>query len=145
MVITFNDITRRKQEAAALEEAKQAAETATKAKSRFLAAASHDLRQPLQTLALLQGMLARAVESGIAAGLVQRQDETLGAMTGMLDALLDLNQIEAGVVQVEAADIRIGGLLDRLRDEFSYGAGAKGLALRVMPCSAVVRTDSRAY
>ncbi len=141
VVITFNDITRRKQAAAALEEAKQAAEAATLAKSRFLAAASHDLRQPLQTLALLQGLLARSVTGDKAHGLVVRLDETLGAMSGMLDTLLDLNQIEAGVVQPAVQECPIGALLDRLRDEFSYHAHAKGLQLRVMPCSAVVRTD----
>jgi len=151
VVITFNDITRRKQEAAALDEAKQAAEAANLAKSRFLAAASHDLRQPLQTLALLQGLLARAVTgtaggaagAGRAPGLVQRMDETLGAMSGMLDALLDINQIEAGVVRAELADVPVGGLLERLRGEFTYHAQAKGLALRVMPCSATIRTDPR--
>ena len=142
-MITFNDITRRKREAAALQEAKGAAEAANLAKSRFLAAASHDLRQPLQTLALLQGLLARNVAGDKAAGLVVRLDETLGAMTGMLDTLLDLNQIEAGVVQPEVAEYGIGPLLDRLRGEFALHAQAKGLALRVMPCSAVVRTDPR--
>ncbi len=151
VVITFNDITRRKQAAAALEEAKQTAEAANLAKSRFLAAASHDLRQPLQTLALLQGLLARAVTGTAggaageakAAGLVQRMDETLGAMSGMLDTLLDINQIEAGVVQAELADVPVGSLLDRMRDEFTYHAQAKGLALRVMPCTATIRTDPR--
>ena len=141
VVITFNDITRRKQEAAALQVAKQGADAANLAKSRFLAAASHDLRQPLQTLSLLQGLLARSVSGEKAAGLVHRLDETLGAMTGMLDTLLDLNQIEAGVVQPEVADCPVGPLLDRLRGEFGYHAKAKGLALRVMPCSATVRTD----
>ena len=151
VVITFNDITRRRQAAAALEEAKQVAEAANLAKSRFLAAASHDLRQPLQTLALLQGLLARAVTGTAggaageakAAGLVQRMDETLGAMSGMLDTLLDINQIEAGVVRAELADVPVGGLLDRMRDEFTYHAQAKGLALRVMPCTAIIRTDPR--
>ena len=143
VVITFNDITRRRQEAAALEAAKQGAEAANLAKSRFLAAASHDLRQPLQTLALLQGLLARNVVGDKAAGLVARLDETLGAMSGMLDTLLDLNQIEAGVVQPEVADCAIGPLLDRLRGEFALHARAKDLMLRVMPCSATVRTDPR--
>ncbi len=143
VVITFTDITRRKQAAVALEEAKGAAEAANLAKSRFLAAASHDLRQPLQTLALLGGLLARTVAGDKAAGLVRRQDEMLGAMSEMLDALLDLNQIEAGVMPVEVSDVRVGALLDRLRDEFALHAEAKGVSLRVMPCSATIRTDSR--
>jgi len=143
VVITFNDITRRKQVAAALQVAKQEAEAANLAKSRFLAAASHDLRQPLQTLALLQGLLARAVVGDKAAGLVARLDDTLGAMTGMLDTLLDLNQIEAGIVQPEVAECGIGPLLGRLRDEFTLHAKAKGLGLRVVPCGATVRTDPR--
>ncbi len=143
VVITFNDFTQRKQAAAALEKAKGGAEAANLAKSRFLAAASHDLRQPLQTLALLQGLLARNVVGDKAVGLVARLDETLGAMTGVLDTLLDLNQIEVGIVQPEVADFGIGPLLDRLRGEFVLHAQAKGLALRIMPCSANVRTDPR--
>ncbi len=143
VVITFNDITRRRKAAAALEEAKAEAEAANLTKSRFLAAASHDLRQPLQTLALLQGLLAKAVVGDKAIGLVKRQDDTLGAMSGMLDTLLDLNQIEAGIVKAELQDCRIGSLLGRLCEEFSYHAQAKGLGLSAMPCSAIVRTDPR--
>jgi len=143
VVITFTDITRRRQAAAALEGAKREAETASLAKSRFLAAASHDLRQPLQTLALLQGLLARAVTGDKAAELVRRLDETLGAMSGMLDTLLDLNQIEAGIVRAEVSDVRVDGLLSRMRDEFALHAQAKGVSLRVMPCSATIRTDPR--
>jgi len=70
-----------------------------------LAAASHDLRQPLQTLALVQGLLARSVESEKARKLVGRLDETLGAMSGMLNALLDINQIETGTVRPEIIDL----------------------------------------
>ena len=72
VVITFADITDRKGASDALEAAKRKAEAADAAKSRFLAAASHDLRQPLQTLALLQGLLARAVEG-------EQEAETGGA------------------------------------------------------------------
>jgi two-component system CheB/CheR fusion protein len=143
VVITFTDITRRRREAAAVEEAKATAEAANLAKSRFLAAASHDLRQPLQTLALLGGLLAKAVESDKAISLVQRQDETLGSMSGMLDTLLDLNQIEAGIVTAEPKDCRIDGLLNQLCHEFTYSAQAKGLALHAVSCSALIRTDPR--
>ncbi|MEO8882794.1 MAG: chemotaxis protein CheB, partial [Devosia sp.] len=143
VVITFNDITRRREAAAALEEAKAEAEAANLAKSRFLAAASHDLRQPLQTLALLQGLLAKAVVGDKAIELVRRQDDTLGAMSGMLDTLLDINQIEAGIVKAELQECKIGSLLGRLCEEFSYHAQAKGLGLSAMPCSAMIRTDPR--
>jgi len=142
-VITFTDITRRRKEAAAVEEAKASAEAANLAKSRFLAAASHDLRQPLQTLALLSGLLAKAVDGHKAIGLVKRQEEALDSMSGMLDTLLDLNQIEAGIVTAELKDCRIAGLLDRLCHEFTYHARAKGLGLRAVPCSAMIHTDPR--
>ena len=143
VVITFNDVTRRRQVAAALEEAKGRAEAANLAKSRFLAAASHDLRQPLQTLTLLQGLLANAVTGDRATGLVERLGKTLGSMARMLDTLLDLNQIEAGIVRADVVDVRVGSLLERLRDEFALQASAKGVAIRVCPSSAVIRTDPR--
>ena len=112
-------------------------------KSRFLAAASHDLRQPLQTLALVQGLLAKTVDGDKAQNLVARLDATLGAMSGMLNTLLDINQIEAGTVHAEVVEFRVNDLLERLRDEFAYHAQAKRLVLRVVPCSLVIRSDPR--
>ena len=142
VVITFADITDRRQVADELGVAKRQAELANAAKSRFLAAASHDLRQPLQTLALVQGLLAKNVESEKARKLVGRLDETLGAMSGMLNALLDINQIEAGTVHAEMIDFPVSDLLDQLRDEFTYHAQAKGLALSVVPLQPVDRQRS---
>ena len=143
VVITFVDSTERKHTADALEAAKRQAQLATIAKSRFLGAASHDLRQPLQTLALLQGLLARSVEGERAQKLVARVDETLGAMSGMLNTLLDINQIEAGTVHPEKTVVPLGTLLERLGGEFSYLAQAQKLALRVVPGSLEVHTDPR--
>jgi two-component system CheB/CheR fusion protein len=143
VVITFTDITERKHAAKALEAAKQQAELANVAKSRFLAAASHDLRQPLQTLALLQGLLAKTLQGEKAQKLVERLDETLGAMSGMLNTLLDINQIEAGTVRPEIVDFRVDTLLDRLRDEFAYHAQAQKLALRAVSCSLSIHSDPR--
>jgi two-component system CheB/CheR fusion protein len=143
VVITFEDVTERRRTADALTAAKRQAELATIAKSRFLAAASHDLRQPLQTLALLQGLLAKKVEGDKAQSLVGRIDEALSAMTGMLNTLLDINQIEVGAVRAELADISVNELFDRLRDELTYHAQAAGLALRVLPCAKFVRSDPR--
>jgi two-component system CheB/CheR fusion protein len=143
VVITFSDITDRKGVNDALEAARRKAEAADAAKSRFLAAASHDLRQPLQTLALLQGLLTRAVASERERKLVARIGETLGAMTGMLNALLDINQIEAGAVRPEMELFPVNDLLVKLHDEFTYQAQAKSLDLRVVSCGLTIRSDSR--
>jgi two-component system CheB/CheR fusion protein len=143
VVVTFADITERKSVNDALEAARRQAEMADAAKSRFLAAASHDLRQPLQTLALLQGLLARAVEGERERKMVARIGETLGAMTGMLNALLDINQIEAGVVRAEIELFPVNNMLEKLRDELTYQAQAKSLALRMVPCSLSIYSDPR--
>ena len=143
VVITFDDITERNLIAAALKATKQKAEQATIAKSRFLAAASHDLRQPLQTLTLLQAMLAQTVEGDKGRKLVDRLDETLGAMTGMLNALLDINQIEAGVVKGQVSLFPISQVMELISDEFSYMAEAKGLSLRILPNQTIVSSDPR--
>ncbi len=143
VVITFTDITESKQTAKALELVTRRAELANASKSRFLAAASHDLRQPLQTLTLLQGLLEQTVTSDKAHALLGRFDETLGAMSGMLNTLLDINQIEAGTVRAEIVSFRIGDLLGRLKQEFAYHAQAQGLVLHVVPCDLRIRSDPR--
>ncbi len=143
VVITFLDITERRHIRGALEAAERQAQQATDAKSRFLAAASHDLRQPLQTLVLLQGQLAKIVEGEKAQTLVGRLDETMGAMSAMLNALLDINQIEAGTVRAEIVTFPIGEILERVEHEFTYLAQAKGLTLRVIPSGLSVLSDPR--
>ena len=141
VVITFTDVSERKQIKQALEDAMQLADRANMAKSRFLAAASHDLRQPLQTLVLLQGLLAKVVEGPKAQQLVTRIDETLGAMSGMLNTLLDINQIDAGTVRAQLSSFPANDLLERLHDEFAYHAQAKHLSLRHVPCSLSIASD----
>ena len=138
VVITFADITERRRTADALETAKREAQQANIAKSRFLAAASHDLRQPMQALSLMRGVLAKKIREAKleeALALVTRLDETSAAMSGMLNTLLDINQLEAGTVHPQFIDFPINDLLDRLREEFSYHAGAQNLLLRVIECS----------
>ena len=143
VVITFADITERKRATAELDAARRSADEANIAKSRFLAAASHDLRQPLQTLALLQGLLANRVNDDRSRRLVARLDETLGAMTGMLNTLLDINQIEAGTLHAQTESFAIGPLLNRLQGEFAYHAEAKRLKLRVVGSTQIVASDPR--
>ena len=143
VVITFTDVTKRIQASKALEVAKQQSDVANIAKSNFLAAASHDLRQPLQTMSLLQGLLAKTVEGARGQDLVARLDDTLTSMSDMLNTLLDINQINAGIVHAEHLDFPIEGLLQRMSDAFIYHAKAKGLTLRVVPCRAHVHSDPR--
>jgi len=143
VVITFTDISERKAIGDALDVAKRAAQSANDAKSRFLAAASHDLRQPLQTLTLLQGLLASKAETDREKKLLARFEDTLGAMAGMLNALLDVNQIESGIVQANVSDFPINTLLNQLREEFSYNAAAKGLTFKVVACGLNIRSDPR--
>jgi two-component system, chemotaxis family, CheB/CheR fusion protein len=143
IVITFTDITERKRVKRALVQAKQQAERANAAKSRFLAAASHDLRQPLQTLHLLQGLLAKVVVEEAAQKLIARFDQTLAGMSGMLNTLLDINQIDSGAVRVEKVTFPIGDLFDVLRDEFACHADDQKVSLHVMPCSLSIHSDPR--
>jgi len=143
VVITFQDITERRRGADALSVAKRQAEAANTAKSRFLAAASHDLRQPLQTLALLHGLLAKRVTGEKEHELIARVDEALGSMRSMLNTLLDINQLEVGAVDAKIADCPMSEILERLRDELTYHAHAAGVGLRVMPCRLSVRSDPR--
>ena len=143
VVITFADVTTQHHAHEALGRAKRAAERANAAKSRFLAAASHDLRQPLQSLVLLQGLLEKAVEGEKARKFVRSFRDTLHSMSGMLNALLDINQIEAGTVYPRIATCRVNEVLQRLNDEFSYSAMEKGISLRFVPSSLLVRTDPR--
>ncbi|WOJ91621.1 CheR family methyltransferase (plasmid) [Methylocapsa polymorpha] len=143
VVITFVDVTARKQAEDALNAAKLQAESANLGKSRFLAAASHDLRQPLQTLTLLQGLLAAKIKDRDTLQLVTRIDDALTAMSEMLNTLLDINQLEAGVIRPEIIDFPIDDLLDRLKAEFGYHTATRELDLRVRPCRLAVRSDPR--
>ncbi len=146
VVITFVDVTERRQAAEAVDVARKEAQQANIAKSRFLAAASHDLRQPLQALSLMRGVLARRIRDDRkeeALALVERLDETAAAMTGMLNSMLDINQLEAGTVRPQFVNFPINDLLLRLHDEFAYHAGAKRLELRMVSSRLLVYSDPR--
>jgi two-component system, chemotaxis family, CheB/CheR fusion protein len=143
VVITFAGISEIKAAEHALEAAKSEAERANVGKSRFLAAASHDLRQPLQTISLLQGTLEKRVRDEDTLKLVHRLDETVAAMSSMLDKLLDINQLEAGVVCPAIVNFSIKDLLEELRTEFTYHTSATGLDWRVILSSLTVKSDRR--
>jgi two-component system CheB/CheR fusion protein len=77
--------------------------------------------------------------------LISKLGDTVGAMSGMLNTLLDINELEAGVVIPEMVDFAINDLLDDLRTEFAYHTGAKGLGWRVIPCRLRVHSDRKLF
>jgi two-component system CheB/CheR fusion protein len=141
VVITFADITHRKTASAAVEIAREEADRANLAKSRFLAAASHDLRQPLQAMALITGMLAKTLTGTPSQTLVARLDHTMESITTMLDAMLDINQIEAGVIRANIVTFSVDDVLTRLHEKFRDPAAAQGIGLTVVPCSLGIASD----
>jgi two-component system, chemotaxis family, CheB/CheR fusion protein len=143
VVITFVDVSTRKQTENELNAARMAAESANLGKSRFLAAASHDLRQPLQTINLLQSLLARRLRDTDELEFVTRSEDALSAMSGMLNTLLDINQLEAGIIRPSFFDFPINDILDRLKNEFGYHTAVQGLDLRVLPSRWAVHSDPR--
>ncbi len=140
-LLAIDDITDGKRISMALEAAKKHAERANLGKSRFLAAASHDLRQPLQILVLLHGILTKKVTDADVLRLIGRFGDSLDAMSGMLNKLLDINQLEAGIVSPEIADFPIAVLLDRLRNDFSHRDESSALSCRVVSSRQTIRSD----
>jgi two-component system CheB/CheR fusion protein len=143
IVITFTDITQQRKDKLAVTAAQMESERANMGKSRFLAAASHDLRQPLQTLTLLNSLLVKVAEGEKAQSLLKRMDETTNAMGSILDTLLDINQLDAGMMNPVMENFAINTLLQKLSKEFADIAKARGLSLRMVPCSLYVRTDPK--
>lgn len=123
------------------EEAREAADYANRAKSRFLATASHDLRQPLQTLALLNGTLRRTVTDPQAAEALAQQEQSIGAMSRLLNALLDISKLESGAVRPEPTDFAVAAIFEELRREFASVAARKGLELEVESSAICVHSD----
>jgi len=116
---------------------------ASRAKSRFLAAASHDLRQPIQALNLLNSVAKRGATDQIHQTIIEKQQKSLDSMARLLNALLDISKLEAGVVKPDIADCEVQEIFDDLRAEFEEQAQSKGLELIIEPCSDVARSDSR--
>jgi protein-histidine pros-kinase len=137
----IRDVTNRKEMEQELIDARQAAERANKANSAFLAAASHDLRQPVQALSLLNGALRRTVEGPLALEMVEGQQHSLDAMTNLLNSLLDISRLDAGAVEPEFEEFPIQRLVDRLSAEFSRQAKQKGLSFSADTCNTLVRSD----
>jgi two-component system, sensor histidine kinase len=124
-----------------LQEQRQRAEEAGRAKMVFLASASHDLRQPLHALNLFTVTLRRTALSGRQSELLGHIEASAGAAREMLNALLDFSKLEAGVVKPHPVAVRLQTLFRRLEDEFAPQADDKGLIYRTRDTPILVQTD----
>lgn len=140
VVAAVRDISERSRITEELRAAQAEADRANQAKSRFLATASHDLRQPLQTLQLLTAALGRQVD-GPASEIIERQQHALQSMADLLNTLLDISKLESGAVKPALADVSVGELLAEIRQQFEQIATARGLALTVGACDEFLHTD----
>ncbi|UVK36525.1 hybrid sensor histidine kinase/response regulator [Mesorhizobium sp. AR10] len=124
-----------------LSAAKENAELANLSKTRFLAAASHDVLQPLNAAHLSVSALAEIQTSDEGKKLVRQVERSLETMEDLLRTLLDISKLDAGVVQPDIGDVNLETLFSSLRSDFLPVAKMKGLSLKFLPVSAVVRSD----
>jgi len=127
-----------------MRKAEEAAETAVRAnaaKSRFMAAASHDLRQPLVPIKLFAELLETEIGRTPQGSLVRKLRGAVQSLDDLLNKMMEFSRLEAGVVHVRAERVRLGEVLKRFHQEFGPVAEAKGLKLHWVDCRTVVRTD----
>lgn len=120
---------------------KEEAERANLAKSRFLAAATHDLRQPMHALVLFVAALKERIQYPEVSRIVHSIELSVTAMQGMFNALLDISRLDAGVLQAHARDFHLQALFDRLLLDFTPHAMEKQIRLSIVPTRTIVRTD----
>ena len=120
---------------------KAIAEDASTAKSRFLAAASHDLRQPVHALTLFVAALRPRVADAEARRLLDYIDSSVQAMGGLFNGLLDISRLDAGVVEVHAQSFLMQPMLERICRDFAGDAAAKNIELRLAPTRTAVFSD----
>ncbi|MCW2238717.1 MASE1 domain-containing protein [Azospirillum canadense] len=125
----------------AADHARRVAEAANQSKSLFLASASHDLRQPLNALSLFHGVLSARPHEPEERTLLSKMRDALDALVEMFNGLLDVSKLELGVTEVVHGTFPLQSVLDRLESEYTGVAEGKGVALRVVPCSLVVRSE----
>jgi len=137
------DVTERKRFEDELSLAWKTAELADRAKSSFLAAASHDLRQPLQTLKLLQAALEPHHPSGEARNLVAGIGQSLDTMTSILSSLLDVNRLESGNLRPSVSEFSLNEIFEPLAGDFVGPVQERGLRLCIVRSELIIRSDRR--
>lgn len=124
-----------------LQEARLSAETANIAKSKFLTAAGHDLKQPLEAIGMFSGMLERQIPDEKSAAIMRDMHDAQRSMRALLDSILSLSKLEAGVVTPNPSSFALQPLLAQLTREYRHSAQEKGLAIRLVPTSLTLNSD----
>ena len=125
----------------ALKQAKELADRANETKTRFLAAASHDLRQPLSSALLFLESIGESALKGLDLDYLNKARVALASLSNLLDTLLDVARLDSGGIEPQYADFPVSAVLDRIVPEFASVARAAGLQLKFVPSSAWVRSD----
>jgi len=121
--------------------ARDKAEAANRAKSRFLAAASHDLRQPLHALSLYSAALSLQAAEGDAGAIGRSIDQAVQSLSALVDSLLDISKLDAGAIVPQLQRVNVRDLVDRIEATFRSVAQGKGVEFRVSSIDADVETD----
>ncbi|MGE5504076.1 MAG: PAS domain S-box protein, partial [Actinomycetota bacterium] len=127
--------------ARAAEAARAEAERANMAKTKFLAAAGHDLRQPVQAIYFFSSVLAHKLKGHAAQSILADLQNSLEGLSLLLDSLLDVSRLDAKLVAPKEIDFSASAILERIAAEYAPPARDKGLELRVVPSSVQVRSD----
>lgn len=125
----------------AAEHARDQAEAASRAKSRFFAAASHDLRQPMHALSLFAATLVERLRYPEVRHIADQMQASIVSLTSLFDSLLDISKLDAGTIQTRIVSFRLQEIFDNVRRDFGGRATSKGIRLHVVPTKAVVRSD----
>ena len=125
-----------------LREKKEEAELANQSKSRFLAVASHDLRQPIHALGLFVTRLAQLSHDAQTSQLVSQLQVSVRAMQILLDGLLDISRLDAGIVPVQKQAFAVAGMFEQLQQDMAPLALERNLKLRVRPSRLWVESDA---
>ncbi|MCK4707745.1 MAG: hybrid sensor histidine kinase/response regulator, partial [Gammaproteobacteria bacterium] len=122
---------------------KDKAEVASSAKTRFLAAASHDLRQPLHAMSLLLSVLSEYKHSNEQAEIIGKIKKSSVSLENLLESLLDISKLDAGIISINVKPFKIQGLFDVLYNEFNSIAEEKGLNIQFAETSLSLNSDAQ--
>ena len=123
------------------EQARETAEQANQSKSKFLAAASHDLRQPLHALGLFVDALKSRNRNPEVSELIDNISLSTDSLNDLLNSLLDISRLDAGVLEPNITNFQLQLLLNRIRVNSEQAIAEKGLSFTIAPCNVIVRSD----